>query len=222
MTRQWNEPGGQVIFGSLGVFEKLVGLLRNDIVFIAEKQRSVGFLNESMSDVLTDLSSNQYAPVTELLTQFVQRLAQVEYARKVMYFRTHQLAEQAFHGIPEQIQWSRELLQKREVAYTRHLRDQQRRVTNPKIDPRPLAEFRSATKQAVDAVLPTVNQIYGELVRTITAFAHAQIEMHAHAMEVWSKGINEIDEISFDAQEEEITRTFDEILFSIHHDPLDF
>jgi hypothetical protein len=62
MAPQWNEPSGQVIFESLGVLEKFVGLLRNDIVFIAEKERSVGFLNESMSDVLNDLTSNPYTP----------------------------------------------------------------------------------------------------------------------------------------------------------------
>jgi hypothetical protein len=222
MTRQWNEPGGQVIFGSLGVLDKFVGLLRNDIVFVAEKERSVGFLNESMSDVLTDLSSNQYTPGKDLITQFVQRLAQIEYARKVIYFRTHQLVDQAFRTVPEQVQRARTLLQQRELAYTRYMRDVQQRVTNPKIDPRPLAAFRSASKQAQDAVIPTVNQIYAELVRTITAFAHAQIEMHARAMEVWSEAITEIDAISFEGQDGEIGHSFEEILSSIHHDPDDF
>jgi hypothetical protein len=222
MTRQWNEPAGQVIFGSLGVLEKFVGLLRNDIVFIAEKERSVGFLNESMSDVLNDLTSNQYTPGKDLLSQFVQRLAQNEYARKVMYFRTHQLADNAFRAVAEQVQRSRALLQQRELAYTRHIRDVQQRAKNPKIDPGPVAAFRNANKQALDAVISTVDQIYTERVRTITAFAHAQIEMHARAMEAWSDAITEIDAISFDEQDQEIERSFEEILSSIHHDPDDF
>jgi hypothetical protein len=218
MARRWNEPGGQVIFDSLGVLDQFTRILRTDIGFIAEKQRSLGFLNESTSDVLADLSANQYPTAKAILMKFVQSLAQVEYGRKVMYFRTHRLADQAFQGLPEQAKHCREHLQRREIAYTRHARAVQQRAQNPKIDPRPLANFREATQQATEIVMPTFNQIHMDLIRTITAFAHAQLEKHARALEVWSRAVTEIDGIAFDDEEADMEDQFTEILASLQHD----
>ena len=100
--RQWNEHAGEVVFHCVDVLEKFAALIKNDLILIAEKERSLGFLNESMEDVLTDLSVNQFEKAKQIVNLFIGALTQVEYSRKILYHRTHHLAQSSFQSTIEQ------------------------------------------------------------------------------------------------------------------------
>jgi hypothetical protein len=220
MARPWNEPGGQLVYNSFEVLERFSGLLRNDLNLIAEKERSLGFLNESLGDVLQDLSTNQYPKVREFINQFNVALAQVEYARKVMYFRTRRLADAALASIPERSRAVKSLLRERELAFTRCLRRQGTRAAEP--DPRPVASYRSINQQAVQSVGTEMRQLLREVGQTITSFAHGQMELYASMLQVWQGVIAEIDESTVEDEGAEAAAALDAILETIHPDEDEF
>jgi hypothetical protein len=220
MTRPWNEPGGQLAYNSFEVLEKFVGLLRNDLNLIAEKERSLGFLNESLGDVLQDLSVNQYPKIREMITQFNVALAQVEYARKVMYFRTRRLTDESLASVPEQTRAVKSILRGREIAYTRRLRAQGKKATE--VDPRPVIAYKSINQQAVQSVGTYLRQLLGEVGQTITSFAHGQMELYAGMLQVWEKVIVDIDESTVDDEGAEVAGTLEAILETIHPEADEF
>jgi hypothetical protein len=220
MTRPWNEPGGQLVFNIFEVLEKFSGLLRNDLTLIAEKERSLGFLNESLGDVLQDLSTNQYPKARDLINKFNSALAQVEYARKVMYFRTRHLSDESLTSIPERARVVKALLREREVAFTRRLRAQGTTASEP--DPRPVASYRSINQQAVQVAGSALRQLLGEVGQTIVSFAHGQMELYVGMLQVWQKVIVDIDESAIGEEGAEAADALKAILETVHRDEDEF
>jgi hypothetical protein len=208
--RASSDAGGHVVFQCFDVLEKFAVLLRNDFVLMAEKIRSLGFLNESLSDVLTDLSANQFPKARELINVIIGSLTQIEYARKVMYHRTHLLADSAFQSSLEQAKTIKGLLHDREQALNRFVQvsaaQGRSQRQNPQIDAKlstATGTFKAANAQAVQASSVYSNQLHRDLLLTLTSFAHAQMEMHARALEIWGKAIEQIDQCSMDDDNDE-------------------
>jgi hypothetical protein len=199
------ESGGKVVYDNINVMEKFSALLRTDFIGIAEKNRSLGFLNESMSDVLTNLAVHQFPKAHELLDLVIASLARVEYARKIMYHRTHLLGENAFQSTLAQTHGVKNVLQEREQARNRLAQVTAARARsarpNQVIESRFSADtgsFRSANTQAVQATSLYATQFHRDVLVALTSFAHAQMEMQARIMEIWGGALEQMDEIEVD------------------------
>lgn len=200
MSRKvWNDHAGEVVFNSINVLERFASLLKQDIVTIAEKHRSLGFLNEQMSDVFTDLAVNQYPKAREVLNLFIGCLSQIEYARKVMYHRSHQLSQQSFQSTIEQARTVKGLLKEREAAVIKYnqAKNAQARGNNQNQDAKmsqATASFQSLNTQTIQAAGNYANQLHRDLITTLTSFAHSQMELYAKSVEVWANYIEALDQ----------------------------
>lgn len=199
MTQKWNDHAGEVIYNSIEVMQKFAEFLKNDIALIAEKERSVGFLNEQMSDTLFEMSQHQFPKAKEVLNLFIASLSQIEYSRKVMYQRDHQLADNAFVSSIELAKGVKELLKNRENAI--------RKYTSAKASNKgpadqnlvsATAHFQQLNTQSIQAAGTYANQLHRDLITTLASYAHSQMELHAKQLETWAKYIDIIDSINLD------------------------
>ena len=175
------EIGGQVVYNVAEVFEKFAALLKNDIVLIAEKERSLGYINESMQDVFTDLKVNQYPKAREVIELFITSLTQVEFARKTMYSRYRLLAQNSFTASLELATKVKNLLIERENAYRSYLASLEKKQKAVQPKPQDEVKFSQATTtfqtlntQAIQGAGTFANQLHRDLVTTLSYFAHAQ------------------------------------------------
>jgi hypothetical protein len=200
---------GKVVLDRFTTLEKLAPLVRSDFLAIAEKNRSLGFLNENISDLLTDLSASQFPKAHELMELMVGSLSRVEYARKVMYHRTRLLGEQAFQSSMEQVRTVKGILNDCEQALNRAQQASaaQARAArrNDLFDRRAAAAsgtFKAANAKAVQASSVYSNQINRDLSLALLSFAHAQMEMYARTLEVWGNAIEQIDKLELNEEAE--------------------
>lgn len=203
--KQWNDHAGQSVFNMIKVLQDFTKFLKSDLVLIAEKQRSVGYLNENLSDELTKLSLNQFPNTKEMLNQFIGAMTQVEYGRKVMYSRLRNLENQSFNSTLELARQASELLTQREeaiVKYQQALQAHQRQLAKNK-GPSPQSEvkvtqanasFQALNTQAIQATGTFTNQLHRDLVTVLASYAHSQMELYARQLQAWSHVIEVIDE----------------------------
>lgn len=213
------EPAGQVIYNCVEVLGKFQEMLKSDIVLIAEKQRSLGFINESMQDVFTDLTTNMYPKAREVLNLFITSLTQVEYARKTMYSRYRLLAQNSFAATIELATKVKGLLIDRENAYKNYLAavEKKQRTAQPK--PQDEIKFSQATStfqtlntQTIQAAGTYANQLNRDLVTTLSSFAHAQMELYAKSVEVWANTIEAIDQAALEEDTDAMALAFQKSL----------
>ncbi|KAH0794507.1 hypothetical protein GPJ56_001532 [Histomonas meleagridis] len=215
MEKKWNDNAAGVIYSCTDVLEKFAALLKNDITMIAEKERSLGYLNESMSDIFSDLTINQYPKAKEVLNAFINSLSQIEFGRKVMYQRSHQLAQSSFTSTLDLAKKAKSLLKEREASLSKYMQVKaaKEKSTKPssQLDEKLTASktsFQAANAQAIQATSTFTNQLHRDLILTLSSFAHAQMEFYAREIEVWSKTIEAIDKNTIDDDTESIVNSF--------------
>ncbi|OHS98329.1 hypothetical protein TRFO_08898 [Tritrichomonas foetus] len=213
--RNAKDPAGQVVYNCIEVLEKFATFLKNDIVLIAEKERSLGYINESMQDVFTDLTVNQYPKAREVINLFISSLTQVEYVRKTMYSRYRSLAQNSFTTALELATKVKGLLVERENAFKSFLtaQERKRRIAQPKPqDELKLSQattaFQTLNSQTIQAAGTFANQLHRDLVTTLSAFAHAQMELYAKSLEVWAATIEQIDQATLDDDTDAVVLAF--------------
>ena len=215
--KTWNDHAGQSVYNMIRVLQDFTKFLKSDIVLIAEKQRSVGYLNENLTDELTKLSINQFPNVKELLNQFIGAMTQVEYGRKIMYSRLRDLETQSFASTLELARQASDLLVQREDAIVKyqqailaHQRQQAKgKQPNPQLEIRisqANASFQALNTQAIQATGTFTNQLHRDLVTVLASFAHSQMELYARQIEAWNHVIEVIDEAPL---EDDITDVVD-------------
>ena len=194
---KWNDHSGEVIFNSIDVLHKFSELLKSDIIQISEKERSVGLLKESLADNLVEFSINQFSKAKEAIELFINSLNQIEYNRKIMYHRNHQLSSMSFSSSIELGKNVMNLLKEREEAIKRYNSIKNKKDNDPKLA-QTTASFQSINTQTIQSAGTYSNQLNRDLIVTLTSFAHSQMELHAKSIEIWSKLIENIDEINVD------------------------
>ena len=211
-NKQWSDHAGEILYNSIEVLQKFAAMLKNDIAAIAEKERSMGFLNEQMSDAFFELNKEQFPKAKEVINAFIASLSQVEYARKVMYQRDHQLAHDVFASSLELAKTCKELLRAREQSIKRYsmARQQELRSPQPENVAAATTSFQSLNSQAIQASATYANQVHRDLIIVLSSFAHAQMELYARTLETWSRFIEKIDEAVFDEDIESIVSTLKE------------
>lgn len=221
-ARGWNDHAGEVVFRSVEVLERFAALLKNDMALIAEKERSLGFVNESLSDVLTDMTTNQFQRAKELINLFISSLTQIEYARKILYHRTHLLAQNSLQSTIDQAKAVKLLIKDRETAISRYLqaKNAHQHAARPteasemKVS-KSSAAVRSLNQQTIQSTGTFANQLHRDLVTVLGSFAHAQMELYAKQVEVWAHAIEEIDQCCLDEDTDEITVSLQKIMNTI-------
>ena len=216
------EHAGQVVYNCVEVLEKFASLLKNDIVYIAEKERSLGYINESMQDVFTDLNANQYPKAKEVINLFITSLTQVEYARKTMYSRYRLLAQNSFTAAIELASKVKALLIDRENAYKNYqiaLEKKQKTVQPKQQDELKFSQatstFQTLNSQAIQAAGTFSNQLHRDLIITLSSFAHAQMELYAKSVEVWANTIEEIDQATLEDDTDAVVLAFQKAINSL-------
>lgn len=220
------DPAGEVVYKSVEVLERFAALLKNDIVLIAEKERSLGYINESMQDVFQDLTVNQYPKVKELLSFFITSLTQVEYARKTMYSRYRLLAQSSFTTAIELASKVKSLLIDRENALKSYIAaaERKQRAAQPKPQDdlklsQATSQFQTLNAQAIQSTGNFANQLHRDLVTTLSSFAHAQMELYAKSLEVWSNTIQTIDQAILDEDTDAVILAFQKSLNTLASQP---
>jgi len=199
MASKWNDHAGEVVFNSIDVLQKFAEFLRNDLVLIAEKERSLGFLNETLGDSLGDLSVKQFPKAKEVLNYFIGTLSTIEYFRKVMYHREHQLATTSFSSSIELAKNVKQLLKDREEAIKRYILAKSKAIKGPpENDPKLMqatTSYQSINTHSIQAAATYSNQLHRDLIISLSSFAHAQMEIHAKSVEHWAKFLMNIDNV---------------------------
>ena len=210
--RAWNDHAGEIIYNSIDVLQKFAAMLKNDIAAIAEKERSLGFLNEQISDSLFELNKDQFPKAKEVINAFIASLSNVEYARKVMYQRDHQIAHDVFASSLELAKSCKELLRSRENAIKKYtmVKQAEARATKSENIAVATTNFQSLNTQAIQASATYANQVHRDLIIVLSSFAHSQMELYARTLETWSKFIEQIDEMVFDEDIESIATSLKE------------
>lgn len=211
--KAWSDHSGEIIYNSIDVLQKFADMLRNDIAAIAEKERSMGFLNEQMSDNLFEMNKEQFPKAKEVLNLFIASLSQVEYGRKVMYQRDHQLARDVFQSSLELAKSCKELLKAREQAikrYTLAKQNELKTASQPENLAAATTNFQTLNTQAIQSAATYSNQVHRDLITVLSSYAHAQMELHARTLETWSKFIEVIDETPFDEDIETVVNSMKE------------
>ena len=220
--RSAKEPAGQVVYNCIDVLEKFAKLLKNDIILIAEKERSLGYINESMQDVFTDFSVNQYPKTKELINLFINCLTQVEYGRKTMYSRYRSLAQNSFNTALELANKVKGLLQQRESAFRSYMAAQEKKRKVAELKPQDelkcsqaTTAFQNFNSQSIQAAGLFANQLHRDLVITLSSFAHAQMELCAKSLEVWAAAIEIIDQSTLEDDTDAVILAFQKSLNSL-------
>ena len=211
--KAWSDHAGEIIYNSIDVLQKFADMLKNDIAAIAEKERSMGFLNEQMSDNLFEMNKEQFPKAKEVLNFFIASLSQIEYARKVMYQRDHQLARDVFQSSLELAKSCKELLKAREQAikrYTVAKQNELKTASQPENLAAATTNFQTLNTQAIQSAATYSNQVHRDLITVLSSYAHAQMELHARTLETWSRFIEKIDETPFDEDIETIVNSMKE------------
>ena len=211
--KAWSDHSGEIIYNSIDVLQKFADMLKNDIAAIAEKERSMGFLNEQMSDNLFEMNKEQFPKAKEVLNLFIASLSQVEYGRKVMYQRDHQLARDVFQSSLELAKSCKELLKAREQAikrYTLAKQNELKTASQPENLAAATTNFQTLNTQAIQSAATYSNQVHRDLITVLSSYAHAQMELHARTLETWSKFIEIIDETPFDEDIETVVNSMKE------------
>ena len=219
---KWCEPSGEVIYNCVEVLEKFAKLLQKDIAMIAEKHRDLGFVNENLEATAASLSVNHYPKAKQVLSLFISALDQIEYARKVMYTRTHDLSESAFANALEQAKTVKSLLKARDQAASKYLRVMAAKQKLTNIDKKKEMQLRKITtdcqganSQALFGVSKFAQQVHKDLVMALSSFAHAQMELYTHVVEVFGKTIEEIDQVDLEEDIDKVTDQMQKILRTI-------
>ena len=220
-ARGWNDHAGEVVFRSVEVLERFAALLKNDMALIAEKERSLGFVNESLSDVLTDMATNQFQHAKELINLFISSLTQIEYARKILYHRTHLLAQNSLQSTIDQAKAVKLLIKDRETAIARYLQakhtqqnSRMTQATEMKVS-KSSAAVRALNQQTIQSTGTFANQLHRDLVTVLGSFAHAQMELYAKQVEVWAHAIEEIDQCCLEDDIDDVTVSLQKIMNTI-------
>lgn len=198
MAAKWMEPGGQLIYSSIDVMNKFAAYVKEEITVIAEKERSVGVLNEQLTDAFFEISKPQFEKSKEVLNMFISCLSQVEYARKVMYSRDHQLASMSFTSSLELAKTCMELLKKRDQAIRQYNQTRAQASKTAAQITAATTNCQTANTQAIQAAATYANQLHRDLITILSSYAHAQMELYAKSLEAWAKFIDKIDEINLE------------------------
>lgn len=219
---KWNEPSGQVVFNLVQLLQNFATLLRKDIAMVAEKHRDLGFVNENLESAAENLSMNHYPQAKQVLNLFVTTLNQIEFSRKVMYTRLHQLSDVAFQNVLDQAKNVQQLLKAREQAVTKYMQALAAKQKAGEMDRKKEMQLKTATSacvtantQALYAVSNFSQQFCKDLVLALSSFAHAQMELYTHIVEVCGKTVEEVDAIDIDADTEKVVDQMQRVMRTI-------
>jgi hypothetical protein len=200
MTKRWTNPTSGDLWERIRVIDQFIEYIRKEFDVIAEEQRTLGFLNESVSQALSEMEKSQF-PQTALITHsFVQSLIDVESVRKLLYHRFHLLSESSFQNSISQISVLRPRIKERDAAIGRFLKSQaaKSRVTKPDLVldqrlARDTSTYHSLNVQTIQTSVSFMTQMHRDLVTVLSVFAHAQMEMYVKVIETWANTIEVID-----------------------------
>ena len=219
---KWNEPSGQVVYNCIQLLQNFATLLKKDIAMIAEKHRDLGFVNENLEAAAENLAINHYPQAKRVLTLFVNTLNQIEFSRKVMYTRTHQLSEVAFQNVLDQAKNVQQLLKAREQAVTKYMQALAAKQKAGEMDRKKEMHLKKVTNtcvtantQALYGVSTFVQQFHKDLVLVLSSFAHAQMELYTHIVEVCGNTIEEVDQIDIEDDTEKVVEQMQKVMRTI-------
>jgi hypothetical protein len=201
MSGKWNDPLSQHLYTSAEVFECMVNFFRKEFADLAEKERLVGFSTESASGNFATLALSQSARTRTLITTFVSSILQIENTRKFLYHRLHLMAVSGFQGTLDHVRTTKPRLKERDQAIGRYNQALTSKIRATKPDPnldvkvaRETANLQSMNLQAIQSAASLTSQVHQDLASTLTAFAHAHMEMYVKTIEMWTKLLEEIED----------------------------
>lgn len=198
---KWVDSASEVVFQGISVIQKFAPLLKNDVVLIAEKERSYGFLNEGFCDSLAEIATSQFPRTRNLIENFISAQTQVEYWRKVMYMRLHMLAQSCLSSTLDLANPTKDQLKQRDNALRR---------AQVKGGSAPAVSLASLQTQATQSAGTFTSTLHRDLTVTLTSFAHAQMELHAKSIEAWTQFIEQLNETSTDEDVTELIQALEQ------------
>jgi hypothetical protein len=222
MKSKWNDFADGEIYSRIELAEKFVEFIRKEFSTIAEEHRSLGFLNECVSQALTDATQNQFPQSRAITMKFIESITMVESMRKLFYHRTHLLAESVFQSTLDQAKVLKPRLKERDLAVGRYLAAvaAEGRTTEPdqrlrqKVG-KETSSYQTHNLQTIQGACSFQAQLNRDLVGTLTAFGHSQMELYVKSIQMWSDMIEQIEGIENEADFETIEDGMKRILLTI-------
>jgi hypothetical protein len=220
MKTKWNNIPDAEVYNRIELMEKFAAFLRKEFAVIAEEHRSLGFLNESIGQALLDASPGHFPQTQALVTKFVGSLEIVEGLRKLLYHRSHLLAQSAFQPTLEHAKLLKPRVRERDHAVGRYLAavTADSRGNDPKVHQKLLSEtaaYQALNLQTIQGVCSFHGQMNRDLVGTLTSFAHAQMELYVKTIQTWTETISEFENMQAEQDAEAIEEGMKKILLSI-------
>jgi hypothetical protein len=222
MKSKWYDPTDGEIYSRIELIEKFAEFLRKEFSIIAEEHRSLGFLNETISQCFANSVPHQFPQTQAITAKFISSITTIESVRKLFYHRSHLLSGSAFQSTLDHSKLLKPRLKERDQAVGRYLATQALQARAMEVDPvlrqriaKDTSAYQTQNLQTIQAVCSFQNQLNRELVAALTAFAHSQMEMYVKSIQTWAELIEEIEGSSIESDLEVIEEGMKKILLTI-------
>ncbi|OHT07716.1 hypothetical protein TRFO_23985 [Tritrichomonas foetus] len=191
--------------------KNLSPIIRKDLASVNEKDRSVGFLCEQLSESCQVTSQHQRPTVQSALIGFATILARVELARKSLYQRISPLAGNFLLTPASQVQQVSTAIKKRDTILKKA-----QRLPPAQNDPKAAqnnairTQAQQLNAQAIQEVRAWSATYHEDIRKSFREYAHAQMEFAAKALEEWSIFIEDLTLLDFNRDTDEIITMLEE------------